>query len=211
MVETLAAALAACGTGGGRRIVALAGPPGAGKSTLAEAAAARLNADRPGCAVVVPMDGYHLDNAILDALGWRAVKGAPQTFDAAGLIRDLARIRAGGETVFVPVFDRAADLSRAAARAVPQEAGVILVEGNWLLLDEDPWRALAPAFDLSVMLSVPEAALERRLIARWLAHGLDPDAALGRARGNDLANARRVAVNSRPADLVLGMAPDNAR
>jgi len=200
-VAGLVGAIAAGGPG--RRIVAIAGPPGSGKSTLAEATAAALNAARPGRAVVVPMDGYHLDNAILDRRGLRAVKGAPQSFDALALLRDLDAIRAGAQTVHVPVFDRAADLSRACAREVPPGAGVVLVEGNYLLLDRDPWSRLAPMFDLTVRLAVPEAELERRLVARWRAHGFDPATAEARVQGNDLPNARLVGQHSRPADLVL--------
>lgn len=188
---------------GRRRIVALAGAPGSGKSTLAEAAVALLNTRHPGSAALVPMDGYHLDNAVLDTRGLRAVKGAAQTFDADGLLRDLQRIRAADRAVLVPVFDRAIDLARAAAREVPVGAGVILVEGNWLLLDAPPWSALAPLFDLTAMLRVPEPELERRLVARWLAHGHDPAAARARALANDLPNGRLVMAGSRPADLVL--------
>lgn len=192
---------------GGRRIVALAGAPGSGKSTLAEAVVSALNASAPGSAALVPMDGYHLDNALLDARGLRAVKGAPQTFDVDGLGRDLAAIRAGGRDVLVPVFDRAMDLARAAAREVPADAGLVLVEGNWLLLDAPPWSALAPLFDLTAMLLVPEPVLEARLVARWLAHGHDPAAARVRALANDLPNARLVAAGSRPADLLLSPPP----
>lgn len=184
---------------GTRLMVALAGPPGAGKSTLAGRLAGRLGP----LAAVVPMDGYHLDNALLDARGLRARKGAPMTFDVAGLARDLMRLKACEPEVLVPVFDRAADLARAAARAVPGDVPVLLVEGNYLLLDRSPWDRLAGLFDLTVMLDVPGAELERRLVQRWLDHGLDPAAARARAHGNDLPNARTVREHSRLADVVL--------
>lgn len=184
---------------GRRFLVALAGPPGAGKSTLA----ARLADDLGPEAAVVPMDGYHLDNAVLDDRGERARKGAPWTFDVAGLTRDLARLRADDGPVLVPVFDRDLDLSRAAAREIAPTARILLVEGNYLLVQENPWSALAQFWDLGVMLSVPEDALEHRLVARWLAHGHGPDAARARALGNDLPNARYVITHSRPADIVI--------
>ena len=186
------------GAGAARALVAIVGAPASGKSTLAAGLAARV----PG-AVVVPMDGFHLDNALLDAAGTRALKGAPHTFDAAGLHALLARLRAGESPVHVPTFDRAADLSRAAAASVGPEHRVCLVEGNWLLLDREPWRALHALFDLSVMLELDEATLRERLVGRWLEHGHDAASALERAEANDLPNGRLVASASVPATLRL--------
>ncbi|NEX45628.1 nucleoside triphosphate hydrolase [Rhodobacter sp. ETT8] len=186
-----------------RMVVAIAGAPGSGKSTLAEALCETLNGLRAGVAAVMPMDGYHLDNALLDARGLRARKGSPPTFDVDGLARDLARVRAGDRPVILPVFDRDLDLARAGAREVGPEVPVILLEGNYLLLDRAPWRDLAPMFDMTVFVEVPEAELERRLIARWLHHGYAPEVAQARALGNDIPNARLVAAQSRPADVTL--------
>ncbi|SFI47709.1 phosphoribulokinase [Jannaschia pohangensis] len=199
-LATLAGCIAALPAG--RRVVALAGPPAAGKSTTAEALARSVTElGRP--AQVVPMDGFHLDNAALDALGLRARKGAPETFDAAGLIRLVAALRAGGAVAY-PTFDRAADAT------VPDggqfAADIALVEGNYLLLDEDPWRDLHPMWDLSVMIDVSEATLRDRLIDRWTGHGFAPDAALAKAEGNDLPNARRVLRDSITPDLRLSTA-----
>jgi pantothenate kinase len=196
----LAATLLDRAEGRGRFVVAIAGAPGAGKSTLSEALMQAREAAAPGRAALVPMDGYHLDNAVLAARGLLPRKGAPMTFDVDGLARDLARIRAGGRDVVVPVFDRELDLARAGARVIAAERALILVEGNYLLLDEPPWTGLAPLFDATLFLRVPEAELRRRLIDRWLGHGLAPEAALARAEGNDLPNAALVARRSRPAD-----------
>lgn len=187
----------------GRVIVAIAGAPGSGKSTLAGALCAALNLRRAGLAAVMPMDGYHLDNALLDARGLRSRKGSPATFDVDGMARDLARVRAADRPVILPVFDRDLDLARAGASEVPPEVPVILFEGNYLLLDAAPWRDLAPMFDLTVFLDVPEAELERRLIDRWMHHGHDAGAARARALGNDIPNARLVAGSSRAADIVI--------
>ncbi|MFN4158055.1 MAG: nucleoside triphosphate hydrolase [Gemmobacter sp.] len=198
LAETILARL-----GKDRMIVAIAGAPGSGKSTLAEALCAALNTRHAGVAAVMPMDGYHLDNAILDARGLRARKGSPPTFDVDGLACDLARVRAANRPVILPVFDRDLDLARAGAREVGPEVPVILIEGNYLLLDQDPWRDLAPLFDLTVFLEVPEAELERRLIDRWLHYGHDAPAARARALGNDIPNARLVATTSRPADITI--------
>lgn len=180
-----------------RAIVAIAGPPGAGKSTLVE----RLVEAIPGAAVL-PMDGFHYDDAVLHAMGRRPWKGAPDTFDVGGLRATLLRLRDPAEgTVAVPVFDRALEISRGSARLIGPEARVILTEGNWLLLDDDPWRALRPLFDLTVMLEVPEDELRRRLTARWA--DLPPDEAARRIEDNDLPNARRVRDGSVAADWRL--------
>lgn len=186
--------------GTGRRIVvALAGPPGAGKSTLS----ARLLAALPqGEAALVPMDGFHFDNAVLDAMGLRNRKGAPGTFDCAGLAATLRRIRSGEGDVVVPLFDREADLARAGAAIIPADARLILVEGNYLLLDRTPWSELAPLFDLTIFIDVPMAELEHRLLARWTDLGRSEEAARAWVEGNDLANVRLVIEGSRQADIL---------
>ncbi len=102
----------------------------------------------------------------------------------------------------MPVFDRTLDLARAGARVISPAHRVVLVEGNYLLLDQPPWDALAPHFDRTLFLSVDRAELRRRLVDRWLALGLDPAAATARAEGNDLPNAEVVASSVRPADFV---------
>lgn len=195
--EAVAAAVATRAAGPARFLVGLAGAPGAGKSTLAAALAGRLPAAR-----VVPMDGFHYDNAVLEARGLLARKGAPETFDVAGFLHLLKRLRTEDE-VAIPVFDRAIDLARAGADVVLPRDRVLIVEGNYLLLDRTPWTELRPLFDLTVFLEVPEAELERRLVQRWLDHGLAPDAARARALGNDIPNARHVARHSARAELVL--------
>lgn len=183
----------------GRFILALAGPPGAGKSTLSGALVAHLG---PG-ARVVPMDGFHYDDAVLAARGLSARKGAPETFDAAGFLNLMGRLRGDEPDIAIPVFDRGLELSRAAADVVTPADRILIVEGNYLLLDEEPWCKLAPLFDLTVFLTVPEAELDRRLVARWAHHGRDAQAARAWIDGNDLPNARRVIAGSRPADLTL--------
>jgi len=185
--------------GRGRFITALAGPPGAGKSTLAAALVAELG---PG-ARVVPMDGFHLDNPVLDRLGLRARKGCPESFDAAGFVHLMRRL-AGEDQVAIPLFDRGLDLARAGGDVVGAEDRLLVVEGNYLLLQAEPWCQARGFFDLTVMLAVPEPELERRLVQRWLDHGLDAAAARARALGNDIPNARRVLADSAPAEVVLG-------
>lgn len=179
-------------------LLALAGPPGSGKSTLA----AELGAALGHRAQVVPMDGFHLDNAVLDADGLRHLKGAPQTIDADGFYSLVHRVKSGDATTF-PLFDRDRDCTLPGAGHIKNGTEVFVFEGNYLLYDAPVWRDLAPLWDLSVFLDIPEAELDRRLIARWRSHGHAPAEAEARARGNDLANARLVQTHRLPADLVL--------
>lgn len=185
---------------GERRIlIGLAGPPAAGKSTLADALAVRMGAE----AIVLPMDGYHLDNAILDERGLRARKGAPATFDVAGFASVVSRVRADRGEVIVPTFDRRLDLARAGARVIETRHRLVVVEGNYLLLDAAPWSAIAKLFDATIFLNVPEPVIEERILARWKRYGLDDRAARARALENDVPNASLVLRNSQGADLAL--------
>ena len=184
--------------GPGRFLVALAGPPASGKSTLAETLARELS---PG-ARVVPMDGFHYDDAVLNARGLRSRKGSPPTFDAMGFLHLIRRLRDEDE-VAIPIFDRALELSRAAADVVGPDDRILIVEGNYLLLDQAPWRDLAPLFDLTVFLDVPEAELVRRLTARWAHHGKTPEEARAWIESNDLPNALTVLNHSLPAQITL--------
>ncbi|MCB2126440.1 MAG: nucleoside triphosphate hydrolase [Rhodobacteraceae bacterium] len=187
-----------------RTIVAIAGAPGSGKSTLAEALVDGLNARDPGRAALLPMDGFHFDDRVLDALGRRARKGAPDTFDVGGLDHALARLGARDEAfVAVPVFDRGIEIARAGARLIPAETPVIVAEGNYLLLAEPPWNGLARHFDLTVRLDVPEDVLRQRLSRRWQGYGLSPEDIARKLEENDLPNGRIVAARSRSADLVI--------
>ncbi|PRD43409.1 nucleoside/nucleotide kinase family protein [Phyllobacterium phragmitis] len=188
---------------GERLLVAIAGPPGAGKSTLSEHLRDALNKGGDGPSAIVPMDGFHLDNAILDQRGLRSRKGSPPTFDCAGFEVLLKRLRMAGEDVVIPAFDRTLDLSRAGAAVVAARHRILLVEGNYLLLDEAPWSRLQPLFDLTIFLDVPFMELEQRLIQRWLEHGHTPEEAGNRALSNDIPNAELVVSSSRPADYVI--------
>lgn len=185
-----------------RTLVAIAGPPGAGKSTITDALLVALRREAPDSCALLPMDGFHFDNCVLDARDLRARKGAHQTFDSAGYLNAVKRVRANTSEVAVPSFDRAGDFARAGAIVIEHRHRIIVSEGNYLLLDLAPWNALRPLFDLTVYLDIPEAELLRRLIQRWLDHGLPPEQAEARARGNDLVNARLVIEHSVAADVV---------
>lgn len=191
--------------GGARVILALAGAPGSGKSTLAEKLVGKLNGRQPGLAAVLPMDGFHYDDLYLVPAGLRPRKGAPQTFDVGGLYHTLLRLRARDEaTVAVPVFDRQIEIARAGARLIPAEVPVIVCEGNWLLLDRDPWTRLRPMFDITVLVDVPEHILRARLRGRWERLGLTEAEIAAKLEDNDLPNARLVRDGSVAPDWRIG-------
>jgi pantothenate kinase len=185
-----------------RFMVAVAGPPGSGKSTLAANLVSAMKADGES-AVVVPMDGFHFDDIVLNARGHRNRKGAPWTFDVAGLEVLLMRIRAHEPDIAIPVFDRTMELSRNAASIVNGEDKFIIVEGNYLLLDEAPWGRLKPLFDVTVFLDVPLAVIEQRLMGRIKHHGGDEAFALHWMKTNDFPNAEIVVSKSAKADITL--------
>ncbi|MGH1417044.1 MAG: nucleoside/nucleotide kinase family protein [Pelagimonas sp.] len=184
-----------------RRLVALAGPPASGKSTLAENVARELT--QVGCrAQVVPMDGFHLDNRILTSLGVLDRKGAPETFDVQGLLRLITALPKD-DTVYYPVFDRSRDIAIAGAGVVDPTCDTVVVEGNYLLHDAAGWRDMADFWDVTIALDVPLETLRQRLVDRWLAHGLSRKRAEIRAEENDLKNAATIANCSVSADVTI--------
>lgn len=190
-----------------RVIIAIAGPPASGKSTLAETVV-RLICNESDSAVprasLLPMDGYHLDNVILKSRGLLARKGAPNTFDADGFCRDVKRLSAASGELYYPRFDRQLDLAIANSIVIHPQTPVVVVEGNYLLLKSSPWSSLREVFTATVFLSPALEVLQGRLMQRWLEHGLDPAAARLRVVGNDLPNAELVLRESGEADLRLG-------
>ncbi|MFZ2102475.1 MAG: nucleoside triphosphate hydrolase [Oricola sp.] len=188
----------------GRVIAAIAGAPGSGKSTIAERLVELIGEQAPGAAAILPMDGYHYDDLLLEELGRRPRKGAPDTFDVGGLHAMLARLRANEEdAVAVPVFDRDIEIARAGARLVPQDVRIIVAEGNYLLLREGAWSDLKPLFDVTVFVDVDGATLRKRLENRWRGYGLSPEEIRAKVEGNDLPNGRLVIAAGAEADYRL--------
>jgi pantothenate kinase len=189
-----------------RILVGIAGPPAAGKSTLAVSLARALRQEYgPGAAIAVPMDGFHLANAELDRLGLANRKGAPETFDAAGFVHLLARLRAthDGEVVYAPEFNRTLNESIGSAIPVPASVRVVVVEGNYLLLPDGPWAPVRDLLDLVLYIDAPTPTRVDALLRRQRSRGLDRDAAHDWVVRSDEANAELIAGTRYRADRIL--------
>lgn len=192
---------------GRRVIVGIVGAPGSGKSTLAALVLAELvSGPDPVAAALVPMDGYHLAQHIIDAAGTAEIKGAPITFDGAGYLALLQRLQAPalGETVYAPEFRRAIEEPIAGAVAVGPEIEVVITEGNYLLVDEPPWASVAALLTESWYLDAPEELRLERLVSRHIAFGRTPEVAMIRSTtGTDGRNAATVLATRSRADLLI--------
>ena len=191
----------------GRAVLGIAGLPGAGKTTMAlalvDGLAARLG---PDLVAHVPMDGFHLADVQLERLGLRAVKGAPETFDAAGYAATLARLRTGGDgVVYAPGFERGLEQPIAAAVAVPPAVRVVVTEGNYLLLDDPAWAAPRASLAEVWRVDVDDDVRLRRLVARHVEFGKTPAAARAWVQRSDEANAALLRGRSIEPDLVVSL------
>lgn len=188
-----------------RFLIAIAGPPGAGKSTMADHIADALRAGGE-TAAVLPMDGFHMDNAILIERGQLARKGIPETFDVRGFLDIIRAVRLADQEVLVPVFDRSRELAIASARPISTDHRFIIVEGNYLLFSLGKWAELEGVFDYSIMLAPPIEVLEERLWARWRGYKLSEEESARKVYENDLPNGRLILGNRRRADVTLEIA-----
>jgi len=189
---------------GRRRLLGLVGAPGSGKSTVAQALLDAL----PGRAQVVPMDGFHLANAELGRLGRAGRKGAPDTFDGAGYVALLRRLRSqpAGETVYAPEFRREIEEPVAGAIAVRPETPLVITEGNYLLLEEGPWAGVAPLLDEVWYVEVDDRLRLERLLRRHQQFGRSLEAAQAWVAQTDEPNARRIAATRPRAHHILRLA-----
>lgn len=185
---------------GGRRMLGITGAPGSGKSTVAR----RLVDELGGAVVLVGMDGYHLSQAELERLGCAERKGAPDTFDAAGYVALLHRLREPpGDTVYAPEFRRAIEEPIAGAVPVPPHVRLVVTEGNYLLLDTAPWSAIRGLLDEVWFLAPDEQTRRAWLAARHRRYGRTAEQAAERTTGSDERNARLIAPTAARADLIL--------
>jgi pantothenate kinase len=195
-----ARALAASGC---RRILGIAGAPGAGKSTVAQAIAGALD----GQAARVGMDAFHLANDVLAAHGSQDRKGAPDTFDPWGYANLLRRLKTNGEpVVYAPVFDRRLEESIGSAIPVARDVPLVITEGNYLLLDAEGWREGREQIDEVWFLDVSDDERQLRLVRRHEAFGKPREEAQAWARGGDQRNAGLVESTRERADLIIDLA-----
>jgi pantothenate kinase len=189
-----------------RRILGIAGPPGAGKSTLAAYLAEQLGPQ----SIVVPMDGYHLADVELRRLGRTERKGAPDTFDPGGFVALLRRLREPtGEVVYAPGFERAIEQPIAGSIPVDPTISLIITEGNYLLHDDGLWRGVRPQLDECWWIDLDGQPRRQRLIERHRQFGKSRTTAQRWVDGSDEVNARAVRTGIQRADLVVrGDLPD---
>lgn len=191
--------------GGKRRVlIAVAGAPGSGKSSLAERAVELINDGQAASAAIFPMDGYHYDDGVLEVMGRLAFKGAIDTFDAHGFRHMLLRLKANADdATAIPVFDRSIEIARAGGRLIAQSTDIIICEGNYLLASQAPWDQLKPIFDFTVFVDVEEGELRRRLQERWRGFGLKQADITRKVEENDLPNGMAIIANAANPDLRL--------
>ena len=186
-----------------RVLIGIIGKPGAGKSTLSKFLMAKLPKE---FVTVVPMDGYHLSNKVLKDLKRADRKGAPDTFDVAGFISLVKRIRTEQtQNIYYPIFDRAIEESIAAQGVVTSVTKVVIIEGNYLLHDDGGWEVCNDLLDESWMVDVDDDKRISRLISRHIAYGKDPEAAKAWAKGTDEVNAKLIERGRTRADFVVAI------
>lgn len=180
----------------------MVGKPGSGKSTLAKALVSSLG----HTVELLPMDGYHLSNAVLGDLAIADRKGAPHTFDVHGYVAMLQRLREDqSKPIYYPVFDRAIEESIAAQGVVKPSTGLVITEGNYLLLDHGGWEEVRPLLDEIWFIDVDEHLRLERLIARHMKYGRSRTAAEAWARGTDEQNAILIGESRHRADVIVDL------
>lgn len=188
----------------GRILIGIAGSPGSGKTTLATDLVSDLNNKAPGIAVHLPMDGFHLANSTLDRLGIHDKKGSIDTFDGWGFVALLDRVlNESGHTVFAPSFHRKVDEGVAGEIAIEDHNKIVIVEGNYLLVPQEPWGGVRSRLAQSWFCSTPEEDRLSRLVDRHMRHGRSEDAARAWATEVDGTNALLIESTVTRADLVV--------
>jgi pantothenate kinase len=199
--EEAKAIVAECAAAANRTIIGIIGKPGGGKSTLSKYL---LKGMDPTLVSVVPMDGFHLSNKVLKELGRSDRKGAQDTFDVKGFTTLIQRIKLdSADAIYYPVFDRSIEESIAAQGVVYPSTRVVIVEGNYLMHDQDGWQEISPLLDQSWYAFLDEDIRISRLISRHIAFGKDPESAKAWAKGSDQVNAELIETGVGRCDFLI--------
>ncbi len=188
-----------------RYLLGLAGSPASGKSTFSAQLVEGINRElNKNVAVVVPMDGYHFSNEILDEKGLRPLKGIPATFDAQGFVDLIKKLKSEtNKSVFAPLFDRSIEASIENGIEIAPHHEIIVSEGNYLLLDEKPWNELRNLFDEIWFIDATEEKLMPRLLARHKECGRNPEESKAKIESTDLPNAKLIDATKSRAHRVI--------
>ena len=188
----------------GRALLGIVGEPGAGKSTFAEQLLARVEHERPGLAVTVSMDGFHLAQKVIEARGQTGRKGTIETFDPDGFLATLRRTRAdAGGTVWWPEFNRGLEDAVAGSIAVAAHHRLVIVDGNFLLSTQGSWERVKSVLDEAWFLDARPESRRERLTRRYISYGFTPQAARAKALGVDESTSALIRSTVSRADLVL--------
>lgn len=188
-----------------RFILGIAGYPGAGKTTLAQALVREINKNRD-VAIVVPMDGFHLSNSTLEEMKILELKGIPDSFDAIGFINLLEKLREEPPTkTLCPLFDRSIEASIENAIEVKTDHKIVITEGNYLLLERAPWNRVRTLLDEVWFVDTSFEVILPRLIERHIAGGRDADGARAKVESTDMPNARLVEESRKLADRAVNV------
>jgi pantothenate kinase len=191
-----------------RTILGVAGGPGVGKSTFARELVARLNDEEAGAAAYVPMDGFHMKHAKLEEQGIVADKGMPHTFEAQAFVDFLLRLKGARETTFGPDYSRKIEDVVDDAIVIDGATRLLVVEGNYLLLDDGPWAKVKALLDRAVYVEVPRETVRARLLKRHAEEGLFTEEHIRRhVETRDLVNYDLVSTTKQRADLAIDVKP----
>lgn len=189
---------------GARIAIGITGGPGTGKSTMAKEIVTMLNATHPGSAALVPMDGFHMRHAKLEALGQVDDKGAPHTFEGADFVTFLHHLKHATGPVSGPNYSRQIEDVVDDAFTIQPDVTMLIVEGNYLLLTDGPWAGVKPLLDYAVFLDVDRTLVRTRLLKRHAEAGLfSPERNLAHVERTDLPNFDLVAQSQDRADLII--------
>ncbi len=191
-------------SGDERLILGIVGYPGAGKSTLAHALESEINSllSAESC-VVVPMDGFHYSNEKLAELNLLPLKGIPATFDSSEFISLLTRLRDKSRTIFAPKFDRSIEASIENAIEILPTHQILIVEGNYLLLDDQPWNQARELLDQVWFIDTDFDAIYPRLVERHMSGGKTAEEARVKVESTDMPNARLIEKSKANADRIV--------